>query len=177
MIKTIEYKDREYPEFQASGFAARFAFPFAKEVCVGKGLDVGCSKREWCFPSALGIDLSFQNKWKAENLPKRSGLENYSNKDLPGLDWDYIFSSHCLEHLNGWVDILDHWYDNLRPGGVLFLYLPHPDQEYWLPWNNRKHVNILHPNDVLSYMHDKGYKNIFLSGKDLNSSYMIIGEK
>ena len=53
MISTIEYKGEVYPSFQASGFAARFAFPFAKEVCHGIGFDIGCAKREWALPGAI----------------------------------------------------------------------------------------------------------------------------
>jgi len=59
MIKTIEYKNKVYPEFQTKGFASKFCFQFAIEVCEGIGYDIGCMKKEWSFPNSIPIDLSF----------------------------------------------------------------------------------------------------------------------
>jgi len=159
----IKYKDNIYPNFQSLGNAAQFAIPYAKHVCIGKGYDVGCMKEEWSFPNSIPIDLSFNNEWHATNLPEKNV--------------DYIFSSHCLEHITDWVSVMDYWYDTLKNGGVLFLYLPDYSQVYWRPWNNRKHVNILNSEILNDYMLDKGYKNIFKSQVDLNNSFMIFGEK
>lgn len=169
MIETIEFKGEVYPKFQASGFAARFIFPFAKEVCKGVGVDVGCNREEWCFPGAIPCDPNMNTSNDANRFP--IGYRSATNC------LDYIFSSHCLEHINEWVDTLDYWYTKLKDGGVLFLYLPHPSQKYWLPWHNRKHVNILHPKDIKAYLKDKGYKNIFVSKRDLNHSYCVMAEK
>ena len=162
-MKMIKFKGDDYPHFQAEGNASQFAIPFAKHVCVGTGYDVGCMKKEWSFPDSIPIDLKFDDEWEALNLPKTNV--------------DYIFSSHCLEHIPDWVDVLNYWYDVLRVGGVLFLYLPHYTQEYWRPWNNRKHLHIFTPEIMYDYMSDNGYKNIFYSEKDLNNSFMIMGEK
>jgi hypothetical protein len=79
--------------------------------------------------------------------------------------------------LNKWVDVLDYWYTKLKFGGVLFLYLPHPSQKYWRPYSNRKHINILHPEDIKDYLIDKGYKKVFVSGVDANNSFTAFGEK
>ena len=163
MIETITFKDKKYPKFQSLGFASQFAFPFAKQVCSGVGYDIGCMKEEWSLPGSIPIDLLFENGFHATNLP---------NNEV-----DYIFSSHCLEHINDWVSVMDYWYDNLKKGGVLFLYLPDYSQEYWKPWNNRKHVNIFSPRIIEDYMLDKGYINVFKSEIDLNNSFMIFGEK
>jgi hypothetical protein len=57
------------------------------------------------------------------------------------------------------------------------LYLPDYSQEYWKPWNNRKHLNIFNTQIIEDYMSDNGYKNIFKSGIDLNNAFMITGEK
>jgi predicted SAM-dependent methyltransferase len=163
MIETIEFKGKIYPKFQSVGHAAQFAIPFAKHVCKGTGVDIGCMKEEWSFPGSIPVDLSFDNGFHALNLPQN--------------ELDYIFSSHCLEHILDWVTVMDYWYENLKEGGVLFLYLPDYSQEYWKPWNNRKHFNIFTPEIVYDYMKDKGYKNIFKSGIDLNNAFMIFGEK
>lgn len=163
MIETIEYKGKIYPKFQAEGHAAKFIIPFAQQVCKGTGFDIGCMKREWAFPDACPIDLSFDDGFHATNLPHNQV--------------DYIFSSHCLEHIDNWVETMDYWYEKLKTGGVLFLYLPDYSQIYWRPWNNRKHKHVFSPQIIEDYMIDKGYKNICKSGIDLNNSFAIFGEK
>ena len=129
-IDTIQHQGKEYPRLQSEGFAAQFAWPFAKKMCQGHGLDIGCNRPEWAFPGAVMIDPNIDPKTTAYDLPTEF--------------YDYIFSSHCLEHLPDWVGALDHWGTRLKEGGVIFLYLPHYDQTYWRPWNNRKHINIGH---------------------------------
>jgi predicted SAM-dependent methyltransferase len=163
MIETIIYKNNIYPKFQSVGNASQFAIPFAKHVCNGIGYDIGCMKEEWSFPGSIPIDISFENGFNALKLPEKNV--------------DYIFSSHCLEHIQNWVDVMDYWFETLKTGGVLFLYLPDFSQVYWRPWNNRKHLNIFSPQIIEEYMIDKGYKNIFKSSVDLNNSFMIFGEK
>ena len=164
MIETINYRNSEYLKFQSQGNASQFAIPFAKHICKGNGYDIGCMKPEWAFPGATPIDLKFDDPWDANNLPEN-------------VQPDYIFSSHCLEHVPDWVDTMNYWYDKLRTGGVLFLYLPDFSQKYWRPWNNRKHMHVFTPEIINQYMIDCGYKNIFVSGVDLNNSFMIVGEK
>ena len=163
MINIIKFNNEEYPAFQSQGNAAQFCIPYALKVCTGKGFDIGCMKKEWSLPGSIPIDLNFKDEWHATNLPK-------SNVD-------YIFSSHCLEHINDWVDVMDYWYQTLKKEGVLFLYLPDYSQEYWRPWNNKKHKNIFSPSIIYDYMKNKGYNKIFKSDVDLNNSFMIMGEK
>jgi SAM-dependent methyltransferase len=163
MINTIAFKGDVYPQFQASGNASRFVKPFAIEVCVGNGYDIGANRKEWAFPGAVIIDPQVNSKYDAMNLPDEIV--------------DYIFSSHCLEHVNDWVRVLDHWTTRLRSGGVLFLYLPDFSQKYWRPWNNTKHVNCLSAELIKAYLEDNGYKNIFSSGIDLNNSFTVMAEK
>jgi predicted SAM-dependent methyltransferase len=149
--------------FQTKGFASKYCFPFANEVCVGIGYDIGCMKKEWAFPGAIPIDLTFDNGYHATNLPDG--------------EVDYIFSSHCLEHINDWVGALDYWGTKLKKGGVIFLYLPDYSQEYWRPWNNRKHINILTPEYLKNYFEDKNFEKVFVSGVDLNNSFIVMVEK
>jgi len=163
MYQVVEYKGKKYPKFQTEGFASKFVFPFAQQVCKGKGYDIGCMKEEWSLPGSIPIDLSFNDGYHATNLPEKNV--------------DYIFSSHCLEHIDNWVETMDYWYDTLVSNGVLFLYLPDYSQVYWRPWNNRKHRQIFSPTIIEDYMTDKGYKDIFKSGIDLNNAFAIFGKK
>lgn len=163
MIEIIEFGGEKYPEFQAQGYAAKFAFPYAKILCEGEGFDIGCCKEEWVFPDATPIDLDFDDEYDAYNLPEG--------------EKDYIFSSHCLEHLEDWVGALNYWTTKLKPGGTLFLYLPHKDQKYWRPWNNRKHYHMFQPSDIVSYLEDKDFTNIIHSERDLNHSFIVAATK
>jgi SAM-dependent methyltransferase len=128
-------------------------------------------KSEWKYGNSFPIDISFDDPWDALELPKPPhGWGEY---------WDYIFSSHCLEHLPNWVEALDYWHTRLRVGGVVFLYLPDHSQTYWRPWNNRKHIHCLTPEIVGNYFLDQPemWTNVFISGVDLNNSFTIIAEK
>lgn len=163
MIETINFDNTDYPIFQSQGFASQFAFPYAKNVCKGKGYDIGCMKKEWALPGSIPIDLSFDDDFNALNLPEKNV--------------DYIFSSHCLEHILDWVAVLDYWTETIKDGGVIFLYLPDYSQKYWRPWNNRKHYNILSSEIIQDYFRHKAYRKVFGSGVDLNNSFMVMAEK
>ena len=164
MIKTVEFKGNTYPEFQTHGNAAQFAIPYAKHVCIGKGVDVGCNRLEWAFPGAIPIDPLI-NEYDALNFPEDT------------IELDYIFSSHCLEHVHDWVSVLDYWTSRLKSGGTIFLYLPDYSQVYWRPWNNRKHVNMLSPTIMKDYLEDREFINIFASEVDLNNAFMVMAQK
>lgn len=168
-METITFKNIKYPAFQATGNAARFIKPFADEFLQNKnvGLDIGCMNLDWCYPGAIPIDLTIDDPYDAYNLPKVDNVE-------------YIFSSHCLEHLPDWVGALNLWRDYLPSTGILFLYLPHYSQRYWRPWHNRKHYHAF-TNQLLSdYFQDTSeyWNNWFVSpGADLNNSFCCVAEK
>lgn len=155
-----EYRDNLYPTYLKGGKAASFIIPFAKEFCFGSGLDIGglfnCD-----FPGAQIINILNNDKWNAENLPNKR--------------YDYIFSSHTLEHLNNYIKILEYWKKHLKEDGVLFLYLPHPDMEYWLPQNNRKHIHRFEPKEIQKLLIDLGFSSVIISERDLYWSFAVIG--
>jgi hypothetical protein len=165
MINVIEFKGNLYPKFQSEGNAAQFAIPFAKHVCKGRGYDIGCNREEWCYPGSIPIDPEINKDFDSWRLPEK--------------EMDYIFSSHCLEHIPSWVDVLDHWRGHIKTGGVLFLYLPDFSQVYWRGWHNRKHCNMFTPEIIKGYFTDQSDKwdNIFISSTDLNNSFMVMAQK
>lgn len=164
-IETIEFRGLRYPKFQSTGNASRFILPFAREVLKGEGLDIGYNNPSWKFPGAYGIEPSINSSYNAMNLPEG--------------EFDYIFSSHMLEHFIGnWANCLDYWTTKIRSGGILFLYLPHPSQEYWLPINNRKHIHSLDQSLLGKYLYQSNnWINIFISNYDLNNSFAVMAEK
>jgi len=171
-MEVIEFNGKEYPKLQSEGFASQYAFPFAEKMCKGFGIDIGYSKPEWKLPDSVGIDdgkVCYDIETNAQ----------VSATDFSYDNLDYIFSSHCLEHLPDWVGVLNYWTTKIRSGGVMFLYLPNADyQEYWRPWANRKHVNWLTPDMLEEYFMFRGWKNIFVTkGYDLNGSFYAVAEK
>lgn len=155
----FDYKGDTYPVFLRTGNAMQFIAPFAKHFCKGVGLDVGCGA--WPLPGAVPIEL-------------KNGDDAMS---LPWGPWDYIASSHCLEHLVNPVAALEHWKDSLRPGGVLLLYLPHPAQKYWRPQNCRKHLHAWEPKAMAEIVRDLGFVDVIHSERDLAWSFACIAYK
>ena len=163
-MNLITFNDDKYPFFQTLGNASQFSIPYANHFCKGEnGYDIGFCKNEWKLPNAIGIDISLENGYHANNLP-----DNLV---------DYIYSSHCLEHVDDWVSTLEYWTSELNSQGVLFLYLPDFSQKYWRPWNNRKHKHCFTPEIIKEFLIDKKMQNILVSGIDLNNSFMIVCNK
>lgn len=163
MLETVEFNGKEYPRFQTNGNAARFIMPFALEFCKGEGVDVGCNRLDWKFPGAYPVDPQI-NQWHATDFP-------YTNLD-------YVFSSHCLEHVVDWVGTIEYWTDRLKSGGIIFMYLPDYSQEYWRPWNNRKHIHMFNPQIFKDYFgSNRSYKKVMVSGVDLYNAFVVVAEK
>lgn len=154
-----EYRGRLYPDYLKRGNACQFIVPAALQFCNGHGLDIGAGR--WPLPGATPVDLD--NGGDAMALPEGS--------------YDYVFSSHCLEHLANPVAALEHWISRIKPGGVLFLYLPHPDMEYWLPQFNRKHLHAWRPGDIARLLYDLGFVDVIHSERDLAWSFAVVGVK
>lgn len=154
-----EYDFHIYPDFLRNGNACRFILPMASHFCTGRGVDVGCG--EWPLPGAIPIEA------------KRGG----DAMALGHSGLDFCFSSHALEHLVDPVGALLHWKDCLRPGGVCFIYLPHPDMRYWRPTRNRKHLHIWTPEEMVETFKEIGFEDIVHSERDLAWSFSVVGFK
>lgn len=153
----FEYRGKRYPEYLKHGNACQFITPTALQFCKGKGVDVGAGK--WPLPGAVPIDA-------------RNGRDAMSF-DFDGLD--YVFSSHCLEHLPNPIAALEHWKTRLRPGGVLFLYLPHPDMTYWRPQHCRKHLHSWAPAEMAEIVSDLGFVDVIHGERDLAWAFAVAG--
>lgn len=157
MTPLYQYAGQLFPDYLKRGNAVQHIATTALQFCRGRGVDVGCGR----FPlyGAIGCDLS-------------TGGDAYA---LPGDEpLDYVFSSHCLEHLADPVRALRHWQDRLQPGGVLFLYLPHPDMTYWLPQHCTKHLHAWRPADMARLVADLGFADVIHSERDLAWSFAVV---
>lgn len=78
--------------------------------CQGKGIDIGCNND----PIVPGID-----EWEIAN-----GDATYMHGVAPGT-YDFVYTSHLLEHLNDPVTAIRNWWAILKEGGYLILFVPH----------------------------------------------------
>lgn len=154
-----EYRGELYPEYLRTGNAAQHVIATALHFCKGHGVDVGAGP--WPLPGAIPIEL--KDGGDAMNLPEGP--------------FDFAFSSHCLEHLADPVAALEHWRDRLKPGGVLFLHLPHPSMTYWRPQHCKKHRHLFYPEDTAQMVRDLGFRNVIHSERDLCWSFQVVGFK
>ena len=154
-----EYEGALYPSYLKTGNAMQFIEPVAKFFCRGRGLDIGGGK--WPLAGTDSIDY----------------LTGGNACRLPIGDWDYLFSSHCLEHLADPIEALEHWLARLRSGGVLVLYLPHPEMKYWQPQHCRKHLHTWSPAQMAKILYDLGFVSIIHSERDMAWSFCCVGFK
>lgn len=159
MLDLFPYKGKIYPNWLREGNAVQYIRPFASKICNGNGLDIGANR--WPLEGAIPIDDN--KEFNAYNLPEGK--------------FNYIFSSHCLEHLENPVKALKIWYNKLERDGVLFLYLPSPEMDYWLPQNNLKHLHSWRPDEMVKLISDLKFRGVFSSERDLFWSFAVVGYK
>ncbi|HUI30972.1 MAG TPA: methyltransferase domain-containing protein [Candidatus Acidoferrales bacterium] len=161
-----KYRGELYPDYLNHGNARSSITDLALKWCVGKGIDVGAD--EWPLPGAIPI----------QNDPKQNA---YKLDFLDDGSLDYVFSSHCLEHLENWQDALRLWIRKLKLGGILFLYLPHKSMRLWNPrgpWVSSMHkwkpsIEVLLPFLKSNHIEVINYN----SGRDAYWSFHIIGKR
>ncbi len=114
-----QYEGKTYPDLITVGGASLMITREAKRHCVGNGYDIGAGL--WPLPGATPVDI-----WRGPGAGR-------SIDDVARGSADYVFSSHCLEHVDDWPRELTRWVSLVRPGGIVFLYLPHPECGLWRP--------------------------------------------
>lgn len=161
-----KYKGTLYPAYLNTGNAAAFILHKAKQYCQGAGIDVGASK--WPFPGAIPIhDEEHQNAYKLDRFPDGS--------------LDFVFSSHCIEHLARWQSALLLWIRKLKVDGILFLYAPHKSMELWRPggpWVGDGHKWIPDCEVIIPFLGANGMQIVdFNSERDKYWSFHIVARK
>jgi SAM-dependent methyltransferase len=95
----------------------------------GKGLDIGAG-RDPVRPDVRRFDVEH-------------GDANCITQVIRELEsFDYVFSSHCLEHMRDPIAALEDWWKLVKPGGALFVIVPDEDlyeQGYWPSIFNSDH--------------------------------------
>lgn len=162
----FEYLGGCYPDSVANGNAVSHIKDIALNYCKGSGLDIG--SKFWPLPGAYAVDNN-----KEENAYL---LDNWADGGL-----DFVFSSHCLEHLSDWQRALKLWIRKLKSGGIIFLYLPHHSMTLWLPgspWVGNDHVWSPRLEVVSSFFLQEGMRIVAKNeGPDEYFSFYIVAEK
>lgn len=113
------YRGRFYPDYLTVGGASYCIFREALKFCRGNGIDVGAGL--WPLPWAIAVDAL-----RGPGVGR--AVSDFEDESL-----DYVFSSHYLEHIENWRKALGEWVRKLKPHGIIFLYLPHPECAIWYP--------------------------------------------
>lgn len=107
---------------------------FATKYFVGRGIDVGSGDDCLDQYSSLFPLMEFASEWD-----KDDGDAQYMAIDY---EWDFLYSSHCLEHLeNPWL-ALRNWCKVVKKGGYLVVMVPDEDmyeQGHWPSKYNGDH--------------------------------------
>lgn len=85
---------------------------FFEKYCQGQGIDIGHGGDK-LLPQMQGWDFEDGDAEEMEGLADKS--------------FDFVYSSHNLEHLYNVDKALLNWWRILKPGGYLILFLPHRD--------------------------------------------------
>ena len=158
----IEYK--KYPYYFLVGNASSYCLEEADLYCNGKGVDVGGS----IFPlkNARGIENNIE-----ENATKI--IE--SNDSL-----DFVFSSHCMEHLNldeQWL-FFKEAYRVLKPNGIFYIYMPIVKASFWKEEYMSVHKSITSSKELIEIAKEAGFSTVNVNAlPDLYYSKRLIFKK
>lgn len=102
----------------------------------GRGIDVGCG------PDPLGFYRTlFPGMGEVTGWDRHQG-DAQALPGVPDRSYDWLHSSHCLEHLYYPHVALRRWCEVVRPGGYLVVLVPDEDlyeRGLWPPQKNRDH--------------------------------------
>jgi len=159
-------KHPKRPELE-KGNGAQFIRDKALPYLKGIGLDVGCSR--WKIkPDVIGVDI---RKIPGVDLTIHDWNAISSN------EYDYLFSSHCLEHIENWQDALEHWVRVVKIDGIVFLYLPNPvSYNRWSKVFAKQHKHDFTLARIINELKKLGIE-IIDNGYDEYAGMYVVGEK
>src|SRR5688500_12829274 len=88
---------------------------FFEKYCTGVGLDIGAGNDPLATP--FGTVQAFDKEHGDAN--RLDGIADNT--------YDFVYSSHCLEHLQYPHDAVLNWFRVVKPGGYLIICVPHRD--------------------------------------------------
>ncbi|WP_345817790.1 methyltransferase domain-containing protein (plasmid) [Paraburkholderia sp. PREW-6R] len=109
---------------------------FCERYLAGEGIDIGCGET----PLSL-----FADRFPSMGLVRGWDIVDGDAQFMAGVQdesFDFVHSSHCLEHLEDPREALRHWLRILKPGGFLIVTVPDEDlyeRGHWPSWFNATH--------------------------------------
>jgi len=98
-----------------------------RSVLQGEGIDIGCGA-DPVLPGVMPFDLAQGDANRVADFVHRQ--------------FDFVYASHCLEHMRDPREAIVQWWSLVKPGGVLFVIVPDEDlyeQGFWPSRFNRDH--------------------------------------
>lgn len=111
----------------------------------GRGLDVGCGADK-IWPHAIGVDnridtALFDVKMNPDVTLNATDMSFFATRSF-----DWVFSSHMLEHCENYPEVLREMFRVIKNDGYLLLYLPH---KLFYPNKGEEGANPDHRHDFL----------------------------
>jgi SAM-dependent methyltransferase len=105
-----------------------FVETLVERFCIGNGLEIGPGKS----PYGPRIRTKYLDKHRSnkDGTPNPDIIGDASSIPICSAQFDFLISSHCLEHVPNTLRTLKEWARVIRPGGTLFLVLPHGDRTF-----------------------------------------------
>lgn len=94
---------------------------FHRHYFVGRGLDVGGK------PDPLALHASSFNGIESVRTWDKEDGDGQTLAGVPDNSYDFVHSSHCLEHLEDPREALGHWLRVVKPGGFVIVTVPEED--------------------------------------------------
>lgn len=141
-LRILVYRRVGFVSFKGESFKARARRSkegFFDKFCTGNGLDIGFGGDPIC-SEVDGWDFCNGDAQFLQGVPDQK--------------YDFVYSSHCLEHMGNPYVALRSWWRVVKVGGYLILYIPHRDlyeKRTELPsrWNMDHKWYFLPENDEL----------------------------
>ena len=125
---------------------------------VGKGIDVGC-QRDPITPDCVAYDKN--------PMPEVTHVGDARQLPFAAGEFDWLWSSHCLEDIADTVATLTEWLRVIRPGGTIGIYVPHPDL---YKGYNADHIHAgFKAEELIEYLTGLGCEIIAAVNHDINN--------
>lgn len=106
----------------SKSIARRLGTPdFINQYFAGEGLDIGGKPDPLAIYQELFCQMGAVRTWDWEDGDAQF-LEGVSD-----FEYDFVHSSHCLEHMRDPHEALDNWFRVVKPGGHLIITVPDED--------------------------------------------------
>jgi len=120
----------------------------------GLGLDIGCGPTK-AFDHFIGVDNRKDTQLFGIQMNPDFTVPDASKLDMFASEqYDFVFSSHLLEHIEDYKAALKNWWRLIKVGGHMCLYLPHKNfyPNIGTDGANPDHKHDFLPKDIIEAM-------------------------